>query len=242
MSTYVMSDLHGLWDRYEKVKQFIDLKHDTLYVLGDVIDRGKDGIAILEDMMKEANVHLILGNHEWMMLQYYRSLADGKYSLYERLVFEDRWHRNRNDFTKYYFEKLSGKRQKALLTYLEQALLCIGDLSLQQHHFYLVHGSPREEFKNRDVYVYEYIKDENIIDACVWNRMDEQYVEIADRMVITGHTPTCYLQPDLPYQIYPSNEQLEKAKYIDIDCGCACQDAYTQLCLLRLDDLNVFYF
>ncbi len=39
---------------------------DTLYVLGDVIDRGLKGIQILLDMMARPNVVPILGNHELM--------------------------------------------------------------------------------------------------------------------------------------------------------------------------------
>ena len=42
-SIYIMSDIHGLYDRYEAMLKKIDLKEDDrLYVLGDVIDRGPD--------------------------------------------------------------------------------------------------------------------------------------------------------------------------------------------------------
>ncbi|MBQ8662705.1 MAG: metallophosphoesterase [Eubacterium sp.] len=45
----------------------IDIKEeDTLYVLGDVIDRGPYGMKILQDMMMRPNVIPILGNHEYM--------------------------------------------------------------------------------------------------------------------------------------------------------------------------------
>ena len=36
------------------------LPRDTLYVLGDVIDRGPDGIKILQDMMLRPNVFPLL--------------------------------------------------------------------------------------------------------------------------------------------------------------------------------------
>ena len=50
MSTYVMSDVHGLKDRYDAMLEALALQNeDTLFVLGDVIDRGRDGIAILLD-------------------------------------------------------------------------------------------------------------------------------------------------------------------------------------------------
>ena len=37
---------------------------DTLYFLGDAVDRGPDGVKILLDMMARKNVVPLLGNHE----------------------------------------------------------------------------------------------------------------------------------------------------------------------------------
>ena len=71
MSIYVMSDMHGLYDRYLKMLELIRFsEEDELYILGDMIDRGPDGIPILLDMMDRQNVIPFLGNHEWMMLAY----------------------------------------------------------------------------------------------------------------------------------------------------------------------------
>ena len=54
---YVMSDIHGNTARFESVMKQIDLQPtDTLYVLGDVIDRFPDGIRILRRLMKMSNV------------------------------------------------------------------------------------------------------------------------------------------------------------------------------------------
>ena len=66
---YVMSDIHGNTKRFDYVLSQIDLKpEDTLYILGDVVDRYPDGIAILQRIMKMPNVKMLLGNHEYMML------------------------------------------------------------------------------------------------------------------------------------------------------------------------------
>ncbi|SFQ35506.1 Calcineurin-like phosphoesterase [Butyrivibrio proteoclasticus] len=49
MSTYAISDLHGQYDIFEKLLDVIDFsENDFLYVLGDAIDRGPDGIKILQ--------------------------------------------------------------------------------------------------------------------------------------------------------------------------------------------------
>ena len=66
---YVMSDIHGNTARFESVMKQINLQPtDTLYVLGDVIDRFHDGIRILRRLMAMPNVKMLLGNHELLML------------------------------------------------------------------------------------------------------------------------------------------------------------------------------
>lgn len=65
-----MSDIHGY--SFEKtlmlLKQSGFTANDYLYILGDVIDRGDDGIKMIQWMMEQSNVELILGNHEAMLL------------------------------------------------------------------------------------------------------------------------------------------------------------------------------
>ena len=67
MSTYVMSDVHGRLDLFEKMLKKIHLTDkDMLYVLGDTIDRG-GGLAVLRKLMemeKEGKAYILPGNHE----------------------------------------------------------------------------------------------------------------------------------------------------------------------------------
>ena len=49
--TYVLSDIHGNLQRFESIMAQINLQaDDTLYVLGDVIDRYAGGIKILRQI------------------------------------------------------------------------------------------------------------------------------------------------------------------------------------------------
>ena len=69
MAHYVMGDIHGKADRFHAMLKKIQFsKEDTLILLGDVIDRRPDGIALLLEIMEMPNV--IMLNHEYMMLQY----------------------------------------------------------------------------------------------------------------------------------------------------------------------------
>ena len=68
---YVISDLHGY--PLKKFQQLLDKaafsQTDTLYILGDIIDRNGDGgVEMLCWLLSQSNIHLLLGNHEAMLL------------------------------------------------------------------------------------------------------------------------------------------------------------------------------
>ena len=49
MAAYVLSDIHGQYNLFTDVLNKINLKDsDTLYVLGDVLDRGDNPIKVLQ--------------------------------------------------------------------------------------------------------------------------------------------------------------------------------------------------
>ena len=82
---YVMSDIHGQKRRFDSVMEQINLQpEDTLYILGDVIDRNPDGIRILRQIMAMPNAKMVLGNHEYMMLNalYYPAPGDKRQTVH----------------------------------------------------------------------------------------------------------------------------------------------------------------
>ena len=71
--TYVMSDIHGMYGSYLDAMNKLSI-NDHVIILGDVIDRGENGIQILRDIMqrkkeKDRNpkITFVLGNHELML-------------------------------------------------------------------------------------------------------------------------------------------------------------------------------
>ena len=64
--TYASSDWHGCWNSAQKVFDYLD-DSDTLYFLGDAIDRGPDGLKIFDTLLNRPNTFFIRGNHEQMM-------------------------------------------------------------------------------------------------------------------------------------------------------------------------------
>lgn len=70
MAVYVISDIHGEYEKFNQLLKTIKLKEtDTLYILGDVLDRGLYPIKTLLQLMEMSNVICILGNHELMAIE-----------------------------------------------------------------------------------------------------------------------------------------------------------------------------
>lgn len=76
---YICTDIHGNWEVYQAILQKLK-EDDHLYIIGDVIDRGPDGIRILQDLIHRKNVTFLLGNHEWMMLSSIPDLPDNVFN------------------------------------------------------------------------------------------------------------------------------------------------------------------
>lgn len=66
--TYASSDWHGCWAPAEQLLNFLQ-PDDTLYFLGDAIDRGPDGIKIVDTLLKDKRVKYIMGNHEDFLIR-----------------------------------------------------------------------------------------------------------------------------------------------------------------------------
>lgn len=226
MAHYVMSDIHGEADRFHAMLEKISFSlEDTLYILGDVIDRGPDGISLLKEITGMPNAVMLLGNHEYMMLQYMNpsaSKADIR-----------RWNRNGNAPTLAKFLRLKAKEQKEILHYLKTLPTHL-EVTAGDRKFYLVHGFPRE----------------NVHDE-VWGRPTmETPNPIPDYRLIIGHTPVQYLIEDEQEQINfetaieAKGDHLRVAHtpgFIDIDCGCGHDIPIKALACLRLEDMVEAY-
>lgn len=73
--TYVMSDIHGKYGSYEKAMSELT-NEDKIYIVGDVLDRGKGGIKIIQDIMdrqknpdNNPKITFLAGNHEMQFLE-----------------------------------------------------------------------------------------------------------------------------------------------------------------------------
>ena len=232
--TYIISDLHGHYDKYIAMLQKIALKPtDTLYVLGDMIDRGPDGFKILLDMMSRSNVVPLLGNHEliaavclpWLLSE----IADESLAALDdsQVGALSEWIANGGNTSLAELARLSRTEREELLDYIRDMDL-YAEVKAQGHSFILTHAG-------LDNYLPDKPLDEYELEDFVFGRqidMNEIYY-YPDKTLVYGHTPTQLIPGNRrPGYIYKGGGQ------IDIDCGCGFGG---QLGCLCLDTMEEFY-
>lgn len=227
---YAISDLHGRFDKYETMLQKIGFSDsDTLYVLGDVIDRGPDGLAILQDMMLRPNVLPLLGNHEftaafcipWLT----RTITEeslARLTDTQLAAFND-WLSNGGEPTLRALRALSGEERQEILDYLMEMEL-YAEVTAGGRAFLLCHSLPEQYAPGRPLEDYD-------IEEFLFGRPGRDAPQDPDRLIVFGHTPT----PLLGGQ----SGIWRKGNLFDIDCGCSFRGG--QLGCLCLDTLEEFY-
>lgn len=226
---YVMADIHGNMRRFKSVMNQINLQpEDTLYVLGDVVDRYPDGIKILRMIMAMPNAKMLLGNHEYMMMN---AIGNGQEAT-ERLL-GDRakrlWYRNGGQVTHEYLKRIRKSIREEVFSFLRQLPYNI-DVDVNGVKYKLVHASPLENYMTSYYYSSRY---RSMAEFAVWERWNETMPVPEGYVMIFGHTPTIHFTCEEPWSIWKCDEA------IGIDCGSGYADG--RLACLRLDDMKEFY-
>ena len=64
--TYVISNIHGNYDKFQTLLQNIRFKDtDVLYILGDIVDYGDKSMELIGDISMRYNVLPIIGEREY---------------------------------------------------------------------------------------------------------------------------------------------------------------------------------
>ena len=210
-----MSDIHGEIDRFHKMLERIRFsKEDTLYIIGDVIDRAPGGVDILKEIMATTNMIMLLGNHEQMCLDALSPQAT--------FLEELRWSRNGNAYTLQALQWMSEEARADLLERLARLPDHL-DIRVGERKFHLVHGFPGQTAYQR-----------------LWGRPDYYTPNpFHDRTVIVGHTPVVAFSAQVP--VGDHMRILHAPGFIDIDCGCGHRPDTRRLACLRLEDMEEFY-
>lgn len=227
---YAISDIHGCFDKYKEMLSLVDFTpRDTLYVLGDVIDRGPDGVKVLQDMSLRPNVFPLLGNHEftaaiclpWLMAEITeQSLA----ALDEtQLAALSEWLTNGGDMTLRGLNQLNREEREDIQEYFREMDL-YAEVEAGGRRFVLTHSALEHFAPDKPLEDYE-------LQDYLFGRPAPEAVYYPDRILIFGHTPT---------RILGGGDKIIRQKtWIDIDCGCVFKGG--RLGCLCLDTMEEFY-
>ena len=222
---YLMSDIHGEYKKYlQMLEKIAFTDDDTLFVLGDVIDRGPEPIKVLQDMSSRGNVFLLMGNHEAMASYVLHKLnveiteenAETHIDAALMQAIMD-WQRNGGDVTMKQFRNLSPENRANLLDYIDEAPW-YDVVDVDYRTFILVHSGLGNFEHGKRLSQYSF-------DEIAWMRPDYEklYFQDTSIYIVSGHTPTIAVtgKPE----IYHSHNN------ILIDCGATFGGKLACLCL-----------
>ncbi len=229
---YVMSDIHGEYDKFLEMLQKIDLQDDdTLYILGNVVDRGEEPIEVLTELTYYSNIYTILGDHDRIAAEVLSmimdDISDGDISDIspETVKAASEWRKIGGAKTIEGFVQLSVEERQDLLDFLCDFMpfevVDIGDKT-----FILVHQGLGNFDKNGEKLKKYSIKDltETPVDY------ERQYFDDDSIFIVSGHVPT--------YELCGEDRIYQSHNNICINCGVADGKRLACLCL---DTMEEFY-
>ncbi len=225
--SYVIGDIHGQYRQLLKLLQHAGLlssHHEwtggtaTLWFIGDLVDRGPDGIAVLDLVMrlqKEAaaaggHVGSLLGNHEMLLLGAYRF---GRRSTGLSSNFVNKWRQNggkREELGKLTREHLDWLANLPAMVHVGNALLIHADAT-----FYTRYGHSEDEvnetfrnlLKRSDTLAWEELIEEFAMRGVFSHRLaGEEFVGrflsiFGGEQIIHGHTPISLMVNSKPQKV-----------------------------------------
>ena len=231
MAVYVMSDLHGNYEGFMSILEQIHFSEaDEMYVDGDIVDRGRDGIKILQYMMMQPNIYPIIGNHEYALMQVLdfvtQEITEETIGKIDEKTLQNiiEYQNIGGQVTLDEFHKLSKEEQRDIMEYLEE-FAAYEKISVNGKEFIIIHAgfiNFKPERKMEDYQLYELI----------FKAPNYERVYFEDKYLVTGHLPTRAIYGAKPDEIFIANN------HIAIDCASGYGG---KVGCIRLDDFKCFY-
>ena len=170
---YACSDIHGQYEKYMKLWDIVT-DEDELFIIGDVIDRGPDGMRILTDVMERENITFILGNHECMMYHALFKMDDTEdesndyMDTYDADRWFEIWTQDNNGGMKTYkdFDANYRKSEDKIAEFLERCPV-MADATARGKKYVFAHGMP--DMDRLGEKAYEKVLRGKGIDPIVWD-------------------------------------------------------------------------
>ncbi len=228
---YVIGDIHGCKEKYDEMLEKLSAgEHDAVFVLGDVLDVGDDGIEILMDMMYRANIYPVLGEREYYAKKLLPVIAEAGSIEKAKEAADDeskemlgKWLGMKSEKTIEAFLKLNDEDKESVLDFLDE-FASFEEIECKGKKFLLCHAGI-DNFDDRDLYEHE---EEDFVFA----KTDYSRIYFPDAYLVTGHTPTVAIGKEFAGKVYA------KKRHLALDCGAAFGGRLAAVCL---DTLKVFY-
>ena len=226
MSTFVISDIHGQYDMLMELLEEINLKEsDTLYILGDILDRGPHPIKTLRELMQMHNVICLAGNHELMAVEclefLMKEVSDKNLEELDEYTLRNlvTWQYNGSKSTISEFKELSFEDRLEVIEFIKDFEI-YEEVNACNKNYLLVHAGLGNFSPNKRI-------DEYSLNDLVWARADYDTQYYDDTFVVTGHTPTQLIEGNhKPGFIFRKNN------HIAIDCGATFPEGrFAAICL-----------
>lgn len=241
MSTYVIGDVHGCYNKFLNILDLINYQDDDeIICVGDYIDRGEQNYEMLRWIENYPdNFLLIRGNHE----------AEFSANIDIMIVFANHLgiDENSNQDAQILYQTLcqTSKVKEAYFDYYTtiQDLIFNHYVTLSQLIYWkkIIEQMPYIYKKTingiKHVIVHAGYK-QNDVNFYIYARKETYF---KNGIVIAGHTPT-NLQNEFSFnsgQIYKNINFQLNSTYINIDCGCVYPNG--KLACLRLEDMKEYY-
>ena len=223
---YVMSDLHGEFAAYLAMMIKIGFsERDTVYILGDVIDRGNGGVDLLLSMKDTPGVVPIVGNHESLALPIMKAIRDGvPFERIEKTKAYAVWVAVGGGPTVEKFRACGKRVREDIVKYIESFTI-YDEIEVGGKRFHLSHTLPPYG-PDRDVH-------DVTFHEFVWGEPDYEKRYDPGVTFITGHTPTDFIDKKSSGKIWRGNG------HIAIDCGATFDGG--RLGCICLDTMEEYY-
>ncbi len=214
--TYVVSNLHGEYEKFLELLRVIRFKdEDVMYLLGDIVDYGEGSMELVADLSVRLNVYPVAGEHDFLAVRmlegFERMQASGSAPDPEFVSEMTAWVKDGGEPTLRAFRDLDDDEREGVLDYL-------GDMALFEEaevngvSYVMVHAGIADYEEGDDPA--DYLPEDFFAEPLSRDR-----VLMPGKTVIVGHVPT------------PSGKIERGEGSIFLDCGVCKGGSLGCLCL-----------
>lgn len=233
MATYITSDLHGDLKKFKLILKKIQFDYtvDHMYILGDVLDRGEQGIELLSlvrKFMDGNSMTLVKGNHELFAQMYIeKRLSKRKWKSWGGAATVDKM----DQMTEYEKEELYAFL-KSLPYYCEIKLRNDKEAVLTHSGLHADYRVENEERVDIVASINKAVENDEfgylVSDDLFY--VPQNVIRKLDKYLVVGHVPTIFAREDRSYEI------IEKENYMCLDTGAGFPEMGGKMCAYRVED------